>query len=325
MNPGKVSNSILKRSVLKQIKKREEYAAKPAIGVDCAYISLQKKDKPAVVSAAAAATGDIAAKNPVQRAANNIYAGGGIPVAAECTVLLPLSAEEAKLREIMETLQKQCEPLGIQISGGHTQGSAAVLEPVVTVTVIGLCDGKNLSAKNIHPGQDVILTKWIGISGIRQIIAKNRPEILRFYREDVIEKAQGNAQDLSVGEEAFLAAQAGVTGMHDVSEGGIFAALWDMAEAGKVGLDIDFKKIPVRQEIIEICEIFDANPYELESCGALLMTADNGHDIIKILSDAGIKASVIGRTTADHNKILRNDDEVRYLDTPNRDEVYRFI
>ena len=55
------------------------------------------------------------------------------------------------------------------------------------------------------------------------------------------------------------------------------------------------------------------------------MTADNGHDIIKILSDAGIKASVIGRTTADHNKILRNDDEVRYLDTPNRDEVYRFI
>ena len=64
MNPGKVSNSILKRSVLKQIKKREEYAAKPAIGVDCAYISLQKKDKPAVVSAAAAATGDIAAKNP---------------------------------------------------------------------------------------------------------------------------------------------------------------------------------------------------------------------------------------------------------------------
>lgn len=97
MNPGKVSNSILKRSVLKQIKKREEYAAKPAIGVDCAYISLQKKDKPAVVSAAAAATGDIAAKNPVQRAANNIYAGGGIPVAAECTVLLPLSAEEAKL------------------------------------------------------------------------------------------------------------------------------------------------------------------------------------------------------------------------------------
>ena len=128
--------------------------------------------------------------------------------------------------------QKQCEPLGIQISGGHTQGSAAVLEPVVTVTVIGLCDGKNLSAKNIHPGQDVILTKWIGISGIRQIIAKNRPEILRFYREDVIEKAQGNAQDMSVGEEAFLAARAGVTGMHDVSEGGILqhCGIWQKPE-----------------------------------------------------------------------------------------------
>ena len=325
MNPGKVSNSILKRSVLKQIKKREEYAAKPAIGVDCAYISLQKKDKPAVVSAAAAATGDIAAKNPVQRAANNIYAGGGIPVAAECTVLLPLSAEEAKLREIMETLQKQCEPLGIQISGGHTQGSAAVLEPVVTVTVIGLCDGKNLSAKNIHPGQDVILTKWIGISGIRQIIAKNRPEILRFYREDVIEKAQGNAQDMSVGEEAFLAAQAGVTGMHDVSEGGIFAALWDMAEYSGTGLDIDLRHISVKQEIIEICELFNINPYILDSMGCLLMTCENGCDIVNIMKQNGIEAAVIGKITDGNNRIIHNTEEDRYLGLPEQDEIYRFI
>mgnify|MGYP001073232327 CR=1 FL=1 len=134
----------------------------------------------------------------------------------------------------------------------------------------------------------------------------------------IIEKVEGCA--------AWKAAEAaGATALYVMGEGGFLSALWKMAEASQVGLEMDFTKVPIRQETIEICEIFDVNPYELESCGALLMTADNGHDIIKILSDAGIKASVIGRTTADPNKILRNDDEVRYLDTPNRDEVYRFI
>lgn len=325
MNHGKVSNAILKRSVLKQIKKREEYALKPQIGVDCAYISLQKKGMPQVLSATACAAGDVNIQKPVWRAVNNIYAGGGIPVAAQCSVLLPLSAEEAVLRQIMEVLEMQCAAFDIQISGGHTQAAASVTEPVVTVTVIGKCEGINFSAKQIRPEQDVIMTKWIGISGIRQMIEKNRQEILRFYKEDVIKKAMGSLMDFSIKEEAQIAVTSGVTGMHDVSEGGIFAALWDMAEAAKVGLDIDFKKISVKQEIIEICEIFDVNPYELESCGALLMTADNGHDIIKRLADAGIRAEVIGRTTSDNNKLLRNEDEVRYLDTPNKDEVYRFI
>lgn len=59
--------------------------------------------------------------------------------------------------------------------------------------------------------------------------------------------------------------------MHDVTEGGIFGALWEMAEASGVGLDIDLKKIPIRQETIEICEVYDINPYLLISSGAMLI------------------------------------------------------
>ena len=44
--------------------------------------------------------------------------------------------------------------------------------------------------------------------------------------------------------------------MHDVTEGGIFGALWEMAEASGVGLEIDLKKIPIRQETVEVCEFF---------------------------------------------------------------------
>ena len=46
-----------------------------------------------------------------------------------------------------------------------------------------------------------------------------------------------------------------------MGEGGFLSALWKMAEASQVGLEMDFSKVPIRQETIEICEIFDINPY----------------------------------------------------------------
>ena len=42
--------------------------------------------------------------------------------------------------------------------------------------------------------------------------------------------------------EAAVAVRSGVSAMHDVTEGGIFGALWEMAEASGVGLEIEFKK-----------------------------------------------------------------------------------
>ena len=47
---------------------------------------------------------------------------------------------------------------------------------------------------------------------------------------------------LSVLSEAAVAVRSGVSAMHDVTEGGIFGALWEMAEASGVGLEIDLKK-----------------------------------------------------------------------------------
>ena len=98
-----------------------------------------------------------------------------------------------------------------------------------------------------------------------------------------------------------------------------------MAQAGNVGLDIDFRSIPVKQEIIELCEMYDINPYKLESDGALLIAADDADTLINLLEKEGIKAAVIGRATDNNDKVINNLDEVRYLDTPQRDEIYRFL
>ena len=150
-----------------------------------------------------------------------------------------------------------------------------------------------------------------------------REKILEKYVEDVVKRAYGNRSDLSIAKEACIAIENGAVSLHDMSQGGVYAALWDMAEASGTGLLVDFRAIAVRQEIIEICEIFDINPYELNSCGSLLITSSDSERIIKALAEEGIDACVIGKVTDGNDKIINNLDEVRFLDKPVQDEIYR--
>jgi hydrogenase maturation factor len=110
--------------------------------------------------------------------------------------------------------------------------------------------------------------------------------------------------------------------MQDVSEGGIFGALWEIAKSVGVGLEIDLKKIPIRQETVEICEFFDLNPYKIVSGGCLLIATTDGNGMVLELEKAGIPATVIGKATDSNDRVLLNEDERRFLETTQTDELY---
>ena len=130
---------------------------------------------------------------------------------------------------------------------------------------------------------------------------------------------------MSIIPEAATAAKSGVSAMQVVREGGIFGALWELAEESDVGLVIDLKKIPVKQETIEVCEFFDANPYKLLSGGSLLFTTDKGMDLVALLEEQGIAATVIGKTIEGNDRILMNEDEKRFLEPAREDELYKVL
>ena len=127
---------------------------------------------------------------------------------------------------------------------------------------------------------------------------------------------------LSVMPEAATAVKSGVGAMHDVTEGGIFGALWEMAEASGVGLEIDLKKIPIRQETVEICEFFDLNPYKLVSGGAAVMAAEDGNALVHAIRLAGGDATIVGKATDSNDRVLINGDERRFLETTQTDELW---
>jgi hydrogenase maturation factor len=114
----------------------------------------------------------------------------------------------------------------------------------------------------------------------------------------------------------------GVSAMHDVTEGGVFGALWEMAAASGTGIEVDLKKIPVRQETVEICEYFDINPYMLISSGAMLIATAHGSHLVDRLAAAGIHGAVIGCATSGNDRIIRNGDERRFLEPPKTDELF---
>ena len=281
MKTGKVSDTILSRSVLKPVNTvRGKYVKRLDIGQDAGEVQLACQ---ADISDCrdtllmATASGYM----PVIKAVNNIYAAGGVPVGLSDCIVMDKDSREIRLREVIAQLTRQSAITGVSITGGHTTVSGNVTSPMVTVTAVGV---RQEQRKQPQPGESIIMTGYIGMSGIRQLIDRNSDIVQARYSDDYTAKAYGSDEELYIGDVVELLRKNNINCyMHDVSEGGIFGALWDMSEYGHTGLDVDIRSISVRQEIIEICELLNVNPYELESMGCLLMTSDNDCDIINIL------------------------------------------
>jgi hydrogenase maturation factor len=212
----------------------------------------------------------------------------------------------------------------MQVLTGHTQVSEEVQQPQYTINGIGQAKRQTYrGASLLQPGQELVLTKWIALAGTAALAARYEEELKQRYPFTLIDKAKEFEKLMSVEEEARAITHFGACAVHDLSQGGVFGALWEMAERAGTGLEVDLKKIPVKQETIEICEYFDINPYNLYSAGALLTGTTQPEALIAELAAVGVHAAVIGRVTDGRDRIIRNGEDVRFLDRPQQEEWYR--
>lgn len=327
MKVGKVPENVLKRSVMQQLHyKRDEVVLGPAVGEDCAALQLAP-DEVVVLSTdpITGATKDIG-KLAIQITANDLASAGAEPIGVLLTILLPDGTREIALKRIMEQIETASREAKMQILGGHTEVTKVVSQPVVSVTGVAKAKkGSLVSTAGAKAGMDIVVTKWIGIEGTVILAKEREDELKKVFPEKFIEKAIALESCLSVVPEAAVAVKSGVEAMHDVTEGGIYGALWEMAEASGVGLEIELKKIPIRQETVELCEYFDINPYELISSGMMLMASWNGAALANALEQAGIPATVIGRAVNGNDRVIVRGDERRFLEPPKTDELYRVL
>jgi len=327
MNVGKIPESALKRSVLNQIRhRRNEVLLGPGVGEDCSVIELAEDE--VLVMSSDPITGAIKdiGTLAVHITANDIASSGAEPVALMLTILLPEGSSEEELRAMMQDMETVCTRLNIEIAGGHTEVTRAVSQPIVTVTGIGkIKRDKVIKTAGALPGQEIVMTKWAGLEGTAIIAAEKYDELITRYPKGFIDGAKSLIEYISVVPEAMIAGEIGATSMHDVTEGGIFGALWEIGAAAKVGMEVFLDKILLKQETVEICEFYDINPYMLISSGCLLIITDKGNLMVDKLKEAGIAAAVIGRITSGNDRIIINGEERRYLEPPKSDELYKVI
>ena len=325
MRNGKISENILIRSVLRRLKnQREEVICGAGIGTDCAVLSFGEEEETVLSTNPVSAPIDFVCTYGIHRALNNVAATGAEPVAVMLSAMLPEGTEESDLQEMMQQAETICKRFNVQVIGGHTEVMAGIREPVLTVTGIGKRKKNSCSdVRTVKPRQDVIVSKWIGLEGSVRIAREHKEALLTRYPVGMIEEATEFERFLSVVPEAATTIKSGVCGMHDVSQGGIFGALWELAHKAGVGLEIDLKRLPLKQETVELCEFFDLNPYELLSGGCLLMTAEDGTALVRTLEKEDIPAVIVGKTTAGNDRVLFNEDERRFLEPPKMDQIYK--
>lgn len=323
MRTGKLAESVLKRSVLRQLH-TEPIKGDRQYGADCAVME-EESGWMSVYTAVCEVPGfEHAPGMLVTVAVNNLMAAGAVPKALLLHVLLPEKYEEPDLKADMKQISAQACAYGMEVLGGHTEVTDAVNIPQYSMTGIGRVRKEDcMQQELLRPGQDLVLTKWIALTGTAAIAKAHEEELKGRYPFSLIDFAKDFEKLMSVADEARAAAHFAPCAMHDLSQGGVFGALWEMAERAGTGLEVDLKKIPVKQETIEICEYFDVNPYCLYSAGSLLIGTDQGEALVAELAGFGIEASVIGRVTDGRDRVIRNGEDTRFLDRPQQDEWYR--
>ncbi len=324
MKAGKPSEAILSRSVLKQLNKDPKAPVSRMKQLD--YGSFSLGENRVVMSAQAVAYPAITpGRFAVQSALNNIYCAGAEAAGVMLTILFPTEGAEQDLRALVKEADAVCSENQIAILGGHTEILSGIKEPVVMATAAGaVAENALVLSDGAKPGMDLVVTKQIGLGGTVILVNKKEEQLLTRYTTPFLDRAKAMGRELSVRKEAEIAKAHGAAAMHDVSLGGIYGALWEMADRGNVGLTVDLKAIPIRQETVEISEFLDVNPYKLFGAGSLLIATERGEELVEKLAAAGISSAVIGHTTSGNDRILQTGEEQRFLESTQSDELYKF-
>lgn len=356
MRIGKVKESILKRSVLRQLHNHSEQGS-PASGEDAGVLFMPEfmpeftqgfSEKNGVAMAVNPVEGwTFAAKRAVYGAVNSMLAAGAAPKAISLSILMPEEAEEKQLKALIKEIDSLCMQENILVLSGHTAVSPYVSTLILSVTAMGSIteNRKDITANKennmankesiadskgntkqiavVNADLDLVVAGTVAREGAAMLAAEYAKRLEERYAPSYIEAAKHLFDDGSMTAVADILQEKEVVSVHDVREGGIFAALWEMAAAANVGLSIDLKNIPIKQHTIEVCEYFNLNPYMLRSGGTLLLACANGARIVEQLKNAGVQAAVIGQTTAGNDRLIRYDDEARFLEPPKMDEYYK--
>lgn len=297
---GKLTSEQLNEIVFKHLTfKRPEVMIRPSVGEDCAVVKIGDQ---ALVISTDPITGSSSSvgKLAVNINLNDIASNGVEPMGLMLTVLAPVGTSLQELEQVISDAALAAAEHGVEIIGGHTEITDAVNRMVVSAVALGIQPANQvLSLKNIQVGDVILLTKTVGIEGTGILASEKAAELEAVLGAEGLKEAKAFLDQTSVVKEGLIAGRIGVSAMHDVTEGGLLGAVWEMCHGAGLGCLIHESSIPIHSLTKQICDHFEIDPLRLISSGAMLIIAPQSQvDPLSLaLQAAGVPVQEVGVVT----------------------------
>ncbi len=225
---------------------------------------------------------------------DDIYACGGVPIAASTII----SFKDIEVgNKILEGLAEGSRKFQVPIIRGHTNPNAKCYE--LSSTIVGeIKKDFYISAMNARINDNVILA--LDFDGKPGKASKFFYDTTTFKNSDEVLRKR-KAMNI-------IAENKLVNASKDVSNGGIFGTLLQMAKFSNVGVDININKIEVPPNLLELGYTLE-NYIEMYLTTAFVLTApqNNCSRLIHIFKEYGLHAKVIGKIIKEKNLLKLND------------------
>jgi len=258
--------------------------------------------------------------------ANDVAVLGAKPEYFLLTLLLPENILEDEIKELFKRLNEVCNQLGVKILGGHTEVTYGIDRVIVNGTMIGITD-KIITSQDAKPGDYLVMIKGIPIEAISIVAREKEQELLRYLPPKEIKRLKNFNYNpgISIVREALVLKDY-VNAMHDITEGGLMGAVFEMANSSNVKIIIEKEDVKVYPEA-KVLEYFDIDPYFAIGSGSLIasVSEDNLDNLLKRCKKERVDISIIGQITEGSGVWVKEGNKISKLEWEGQDSIVKLF
>lgn len=304
---GKLEQSFIKDIISVKNGFQRPHVVGPGYGIDTAVIPLTDTLAMAVASDPLSYIPQIGARRSawlsLQLVSNDIATTSFAAQYGQFVLNLPEDIAAEALAEYWHYIDLFSKEMGITITGGHTgivEGNRSTIAGGVTLWTIGDPDEMLLSSR-ASAGETLLMTKSAGLSAAA-ILATVFPQFTSLNLSTATaQRLQNEIWNISVSKEARIVKELNekqplITAMHDVTEGGIVGAVYEMCTASQLGVRLDQDLVPIAEDIDLVTALFQLDPLRCIGAGSMLMSCKTPYknEVIKAMNLHAIACTEIG-------------------------------
>jgi len=230
---------------------------------------------------------------------NDVAMCGGVPLYLSSGFIIEEGFPMADFKRIVKSMGAAAAKAGVKIVTGDTKvvPRGAADKIFINTTGVGrIPDGINLASHRAMPGDKIIISGTMADHGMTILTQREGMEFESKIESDCAPLNHMARRILSVCPDAHV--------LRDPTRGGVGTTLNEIAEKSSAGILIYEDDLPVRDDVMGVCELLGFDPIYVANEGKLLAFVDekNAEAVLAEIKkdEFGHDAAIIGEVVSKH-------------------------